>query len=78
MNNRHYLQGGRQRSQRIRAGELPRNDPTVVDGCLYGQNFEEIRAACLEAGQLWEDPEFPADDVGHSRIILNLVTDPNP
>jgi len=55
-------QGGRQRSQRIRAGELPRNDPTVVDGCLYGQNFEEIRAACLETGQLWEDPEFPADD----------------
>ena len=45
--------GGRQRSA---------EDPVVVEGSLYGQNFEEIRAGCLEAGELWTDPEFPPDD----------------
>ena len=38
------------------------SDPVVVDGCLYGQNFDEIKAACLEAGELWTDPEFPPDE----------------
>jgi len=55
-------QGGRQRSQRILSGDLPRNDPVVVDGCLYGQKFHELKAACLDAGELFTDPEFPADD----------------
>ena len=51
--------GGRQRSARVRDGD---DDPVVVEGSLYGQNFEEIRSACLEAGELWTDPEFPPDD----------------
>jgi len=55
-------QGGRERSQRIHSGELPRSTPNVEDGCLYGQNFEDIRAQCLDSGALWEDPEFPADN----------------
>ena len=37
-------------------------DPVVVDGFLYGQNFDEIKAACLESGELWTDPEFPPDE----------------
>jgi len=53
--------GGRQRSSRIRSGDLDQSQPVAVDGCLYGQKFEELRAACLDAGTLWEDPEFPAD-----------------
>ena len=36
--------GGRQRNARIQNGEMSRSDPTVVDGCLYGQNFDEIKA----------------------------------
>ena len=44
----------------IDVGYLP--DPVVVDGCLYGQNFDEIKAACLEGGELWTDPEFPPDE----------------
>ena len=32
--------------------------PAVVDG----QTYEEIRDACLKAGTLFEDPEFPAVD----------------
>lgn len=55
-------QGGRQRSQRIQSGELPRSEPEVVEGCLYGQKFEEIRAECLDSGELWTDPEFPPDE----------------
>ena len=51
--------GGRERSARVRSGE---EDPVVRDGSLYGQNFQEIRAACLEAGELWTDPEFPPDE----------------
>jgi len=54
--------GGRQRSQRIESGELPVGTKAVENGCLYGQNFEEIRQECLDTGTLWEDPEFPADD----------------
>jgi len=66
-------QGGRERSQRIRSGDLPSSTPNVVDGCLYGQNFEEIRAQCLESGELWEDPEFPAD--GNSVFFSKSVWD---
>ena len=29
---------------------------------LCGQNFEEIRQSCLDAGELFTDPEFPPDD----------------
>jgi len=54
--------GGRQRSRRIESGELPVGTKAVENGCLYGQNFEEIRQECLDTGTLWEDPEFPADD----------------
>ena len=54
--------GGRQRNARINAGDMSRSDPVVVDGCLYGQNFDEIKAACLESGELFVDQEFPPDD----------------
>jgi len=54
--------GGRQRNMRIQSGEADRSDPVVVDGCLYGQKFDEIKAACLEAGELFVDAEFPPDD----------------
>jgi len=67
--------GGRQRSQRIREGALSRSEPTVVDGALYGQNFEEIRAQCLDEGALWEDPEFPAD--GESIFFSKSAQDLN-
>ena len=42
-------------------GEIE-NDPTVQDGALCGQNFEEIRQECLDNGELFTDPEFPPDD----------------
>ena len=51
--------GGRQRSARVREGDT---DPVVLEGRLYGQDFEDIRSSCLEAGELWTDPEFPPDD----------------
>ena len=54
--------GGRQRNARIQNGEMSRSDPVVVDGCLYGQNFDEIKARCLENGELFVDEEFPPDD----------------
>ena len=54
--------GGRQRSQRVQRGEISRDDPVVVDGHLYGQDFDEIKAACLESGELFNDEEFPPDD----------------
>jgi calpain len=54
--------GGRQRSARIMEGEIDRDDPVVVDGKLYGQDFDEIKAGCLDAGELFTDAEFPADN----------------
>ena len=29
---------------------------------LYGQNFYQLRDECLQKGDLFEDPEFPADN----------------
>ena len=40
----------------------PARDPVVLDGRLYGQNFQEIRRTCQEAGELWTDPEFPPNN----------------
>jgi len=53
--------GGRARTARIQQGELDRDDPVVVDGKLYGQDFDEIKAQCLDSGELFTDPEFPPD-----------------
>ena len=39
-----------------------RDDPVVIDGKLYGQDFDELKASCLDSGELFTDPEFPADD----------------
>ena len=54
--------GGRQRSQAIREGRLASNDPTVTDGKLYGQDFQQIKEECFESGELFLDREFPPDD----------------
>ena len=55
--------GGRERKAKVDAGELDVNDdPTVQDGKLCGQNFEELRQGCLDNGELFTDPEFPPDD----------------
>jgi len=54
--------GGRQRTARIQQGEIDRDDPVVVDGKLYGQDFDDLKAACLDSGELFTDPEYPADD----------------
>ena len=34
----------------------------MSNGRLCDQDFEELRAAALESGELFEDPEFPPDD----------------
>ena len=34
----------------------------MSNGRLCEQDFEELRAAALESGELFEDPEFPPDD----------------
>ena len=39
-----------------------RDDPVWVDGKLYGQDFDELKAGCLDSGELFTDPEFPADN----------------
>jgi calpain len=55
--------GGRTRRQRITDGEIdPSDNPAVSNGRLCEQDFEELRAAALESGELFEDPEFPPDD----------------
>ena len=51
--------GGRQRNMRIQAGDMSRSDPVVIDGCLYGRNFDDIKATYLENGELFVDQEFP-------------------
>ena len=38
------------------------DDPTVQDGRLCSQNYEELRQECLDNGELFTDPEFPPDD----------------
>jgi len=54
--------GGRTRRQRIIDGEIDSNNPAVSNGKLCDQDFEELRNACLESGELFTDPEFPPDD----------------
>ncbi len=55
--------GGRSRRGRIQEGEINVEDnPTVQDGMLCGQNFQELRQSCLDNGELFTDPEFPPDD----------------
>ena len=45
------------------AGDIdPADNPTVANGKLCDQDFEELRASCLDAGELFTDPEFPPDD----------------
>ena len=36
--------GGRARTARIQQGELSRDDPVTIDGKLYGQDFDELKA----------------------------------
>ena len=43
-------------------GEIDSNNPAVSNGKLCDQDFEELRSACLESGELFTDPEFPPDD----------------
>lgn len=49
------------RGQRFEQGGSARDDPVVVDGKLYGQDFHELRASHLERGELFTDAEFPPD-----------------
>ena len=34
----------------------------MSNGKLCDQDFEELRTAAMESGELFEDPEFPPDD----------------
>ena len=36
-------------------------EPSEIE-YLYGQNFYQLRDECLEKDELFEDPEFPADN----------------
>ena len=42
-------------------GEIDSNNPAVSNGKLCDQDFEELRSAALESGELFTDPEFPPD-----------------
>lgn len=42
-------------------GEEGDGEP-VINGRLFGQNYQEIKASCLESGELFTDPKFTADD----------------
>ena len=46
----------------------------MVDGKLYGQDFDEIKASCLDSGELFTDPEFPADNdsIYFSKVLSNI------
>ena len=46
----------------------------MVDGKLYGQDFDEIKASCLGSGELFTDPEFPADNdsIYLSKVLSNI------
>ena len=59
---------------------LSRDDPVVVDGKLYGQDFDEIKASCLGSGELFTDPEFPADNdsIYFSKVVLILYFGKHP
>ena len=54
---------------------LSRDDPVVVDGKLYGQDFDEIKASCLDSGELFTDQEFPADNdsIYFSKVLYMLT-----
>jgi len=54
--------GGRTRRERIISGDGDNNDPSVTEGKLCNQDFYELRQQCLDAGELFVDPEFPPDD----------------
>lgn len=55
--------GGRQRRAQISMGEIdPADQPWIKEGMLYGQDFQAIKTECLESGNLFNDPEFPADE----------------
>ena len=75
------LGGGAGAGGRVRATRAGPDDPVVEEGALYGQQFEQIRAECLEAGELWTDPEFPPDSATlfyskvSSNSYSNVLTD---
>lgn len=54
--------GGRERRNRVTQGELNSGEATIENGLFCGQNFEELRQASLDNGELFTDPEFPPDD----------------
>lgn len=37
------------------------DEPEIVDGRLFGQNFEKIQAESIRRGELFVDPKFPTD-----------------